>query len=550
MVTKVASGGLMEFNLADLFECVVDHVADREALTCGDAHLTYAELDARANQLAHGLADLGVGAGDHVACFLHTCGEYVETMLACYKLRAVPFNVNDRYLADELAYVCADADAVALVYDSDLAGHTQGLPGRVPTLRCTLRRGAEYDALVAAGSPARDFGPRSPDDQYLLYTGGTTGHPKGVVWRHEDIFFAALGGGNAGGPPIRQPEEIGARVLENRAQRLGPFLPPGDPGPDQFAALALGPLAHASGQWSALGNLLGGGRAVLYPDRHVDMRRVLELVQAEQVVSVNLVGDASGRPLLDTLRRHRGEFDTSSVRLLGSGGSTLSADTKRGLLAELPTVLTVLEAIGSSEAPVQAVSLVGPVGASADTLHFAGRETTMVVDDDLRPVPPGSPQVGRLATTGRTPLGYYKDPSKSAATFVEIDGRRWTLPGDMATVAADGSIQLLGRGSMSINTGGEKVYPEEVEAVLKTHPRLADAVVVGAPDPTWGEQVVAVVQPAAGCEAPTLDELRDHCRAKLAGYKAPRRLHLIDEMPRTAAGKPDYPRIRALVAAA
>ena len=538
---------LMEFNLADLFECVVDHVADREALTCGDAHLTYGELEARANRLAHGLADLGVEAGDHVACFLHTCGEYVETMLACYKLRAVPFNVNDRYVADELAYVCRDADAVAVVYDSDLAPHVEGLTDRVPTLRCTLGRGPDYDAVVAAGSPARDFGPRSPDDQYLLYTGGTTGHPKGVVWRQEDIFFAALGGGNAGRAPIERPEEIGARVVENRAQRLGPFLPPGDPGPDQFVALALGPLAHASGQWSALGNLLGGGRAVLYLDRHVDMLRVLDLIAAEQVVSLNLVGDASGRPLLDTLRGHRGEFDTSSLRLLGSGGSSLSADTKRGLLAELPRVVTVLEAIGSSEAPVQAISLVGTADASADTLRFASRDTTMVVDDDLRPVPPGSPQVGRLATTGRTPLGYYKDPVKSAATFVEIDGRRWTLPGDMATVDADGSIHLLGRGSMSINTGGEKVYPEEVEAVLKTHPDLADAVVVGAPDPTWGERVVAVIEPAPGVDPPTLDELRDHCRSQLAGYKAPRGVHPVDEMPRTAAGKPDYPRIRALV---
>ena len=540
----------MEFNLADLFECVVDHVADREALTCGDAHLTYRALDARANQLAHGLAELGVEAGDHVACFLHTRAEYVETMLACFKLRAVPFNVNDRYVADELAYVCTDADAVALVYDSDLAPHVEGLAELVPTLRFTLALGAEYDALVAAGSPTRDFGPRSPDDRYLLYTGGTTGSPKGVVWRQEDIFFAALGGGNAGGPPIGQPEEIGARVLENRAQRLGPFLPQGDPGPDQFVALALGPLAHASGQWSALGTLLGGGRAVLYLDRHVDMVRVLELIVAEQVVALNLVGDASGRPLLDTLRSHPGAFDISCLRILGSGGSSLSADVKRGLLTELPDVLTVLEAIGSSEAPVQALALVGSADAPTETLRFASRATTMVVDDALRPIPPGSTQVGRLATTGRTPLGYYKDPAKSAATFVEIDGRRWTLPGDMATVDADGSIHVLGRGSMSINTGGEKVYPEEVEAVLKTPPQLADAVVVGAPDSTWGERVVAVVEPGAGCEVPTLDELRDHCRTRLAGYKAPRALHRVDQMPRTAAGKPDYPSIRALVTAA
>ncbi len=539
----------MEFNLADLFECVVDHVPDREALTSGSTRLTYAALDDRANRLAHALADAGVQAGEHVACFLHTGPEYLETMLACYKQRAVPFNVNDRYVADELAYVCADADAVALVHSPDLAPAVDGLADRVPTLRFRLATGPDYEARIASSSPERDFGPRSPDDRYLLYTGGTTGFPKGVVWRQEDIFFAAMGGGNAGGPPIERPAAIGDAVLRNRAQRLGPFLPPGDPGPDQFVALALGPLAHASGQWSALGTLLGGGRVVLYLDRHVDMRRVLALVVAEQIVTVNLVGDASGRPLLDTLRAHRGEFELSCLRILGSGGSALSPDVKRGLLDELPSVVTILEAIGSSEAPVQAVALVRAADRPGDPLRFGGRVGTMVVDDALRPIPPGSGRAGRLATTGRTPLGYHKDPAKSAATFVEIAGQRWTLPGDMAIVDADGTIHLLGRGSMSINTGGEKVYPEEVEAVLKTHPSLADAVVVGVPDPTFGERVVAVVETRPGAEPPTLEALRDHCRGRLAGYKAPRALHPVESMPRTAAGKPDYPRIRALLPA-
>jgi acyl-CoA synthetase (AMP-forming)/AMP-acid ligase II len=221
----------------------------------------------------------------------------------------------------------------------------------------------------------------------------------------------------------------------------------------------------------------------------------------------------------------------------------LSAEVKEGLLAELPSVLSVMEAVGSSEAPVQALALLGPRNRGSESLHFARRDTTMVVDDELRPIPPGSDQVGRLATTGRTPLGYYKDEAKTAATFVEIDGRRWTLPGDMAMVDADGSIRLLGRGSMSINTGGEKVYPEEVEAVLRTHPGVADAVVVGLPDPTWGERVVAVVAPAG--DPPTLEDLQAHCRAGLAGYKVPRRLALVEAVPRLAAGKPDYPRIRA-----
>jgi acyl-CoA synthetase (AMP-forming)/AMP-acid ligase II len=538
----------MEFNLADLFECVADHVSDRVALTCGDRHLRYETLDDRANRLAHGLAGLGVETGDHVACYLRTGVEYVETMLACFKLRAVPINVNDRYVTDEVVDVCADADAVALVADPELPADVDAVAVRLPALRTTLMVGSAYDDLIDRGSPGRDFGPRSADDHYILYTGGTTGRPKGVVWRQEDIFFAALGGGNAGGPPIERPDAIGPTAVTNRAQRLVPFLPAGDPGPDQFVALALGPLAHASGQWSALGTLLGGGRVVLYPGRHMDMARVLDLVAREQVVMLNLVGDASGRPLLDQLRAAPDATDTSSLRLLGSGGSLLSAEVKHGLLAALPTVLTVMEAIGSSEAPVQAIALVGATDPPTESLHFAGRDTTMVVDDDLNPIRPGSGRIGRLATTGRAPLGYYQDAAKSARAFVEIDGRRWTLPGDMATVDADGSIRLLGRGSQSINTGGEKVYPEEVEAVLRDHPRVADAVVVGTPDARFGERVAAVVAPTTPEQPPTLDELQAHCRDRLAGYKVPRALHLVDVVDRSPAGKPDYARIRARIA--
>jgi acyl-CoA synthetase (AMP-forming)/AMP-acid ligase II len=536
----------MEFNVADLFECVVDHVPDRVAVSADGRQLTYRELDARANRLAHVLADLGVAPGEHVACYLHTSTAYLEVMLACFKLRAVPVNVNDRYTADEVAYLCEDADAVALLADPDGASLAATLPVQVPSLGVAFEVGGdECERRLAAADASRGFAPRSGDDHYILYTGGTTGKPKGVVWRHEDIFFGAMGGGNAGGPPIETPEAIGPSALTNRAQRLGPFLPAGDPGPEQFICLALGPLGHASGQWSAFGTLLGGARVVLYTDRHVDLDAVLALVEREQVAMLNLVGDASGRPLLDTLRRAPGRHDTSSLRLLGSGGSMLSADVKEGLLSELPTVLTVMEAVGSSEAPVQALALLAPRGRATESLHFGQRDTTMVVDDALRPITPGSGEVGRLATTGRTPLGYYKDEAKSAATFVEIDGRRWTLPGDMAMVEADGSIRLLGRGSMSINTGGEKVYPEEVEAVLKTHPGVADAVVVGVPDETWGERVVAVVAPTD--TPPTLEDLQAHCRAGLAGYKVPRRLELVDAVPRLAAGKPDYPRIRSFL---
>jgi acyl-CoA synthetase (AMP-forming)/AMP-acid ligase II len=292
---------------------------------------------------------------------------------------------------------------------------------------------------------------------------------------------------------------------------------------------------HASGQWSALGTLLGGGKVVLYDEPHVDMTRVLTLIETERVNAMNLVGDASARPLLEILRAHPGKWDTSSLLLLGSGGSMLSGDVKEGLMHALPSVRAIIEGIGSSESPAQAVAVTARDGTPSASLTFAAKSETMVVDEHLRPLPRGSGVVGRLATRGRVPLGYYKDPARSARTFVEIDGERWSLPGDMATIDADGTVHLLGRGSMCINTGGEKVYPEEVEAVLKTCAGVRDAVVVGATDARWGQRVVAIV---AG--ETDLDRVQAHCRAHLAGYKLPRALHVVDDVVRTPSGKPDY----------
>jgi 3-oxocholest-4-en-26-oate---CoA ligase len=531
----------MRFNIADLFECVVDHVADREALVCGDRRVTYAELDERSTRLAHALVDLGMAAGDHVGIDLYNGVPSVEAMLACFKARAAPVNVNWRYVADELAQLFDHADLRGVVHEPDLAGAVRDAAERVDSVRFLVDAGDGYEELVAGGSPDRDLGPRSGDDRYVLATGGTTGLPKAVVWRQEDIFFAVLGAGNPGGPPIARPEEIGERVLTNRALRLGPFLPPGDPGPEQFVQLALGPLMHASGNWSTLGTLLGGGKVVLYPDLHVDPHRVLELVDQERVVSLNLVGDASAVPLLDVIAASPGRYDRTSVRLIGSGGAMLAADVKRRLLDVFPNLLAITEAIGASEAPVQGISVTTRDGEIDPSLRFPTRlDATAVLDDDLHPIEPGSGRVGRLATRGRVPIGYHNDPERSAATFVEIDGARWSLPGDMATVEADGSIRLLGRGAACINTGGEKVYPEEVEAVLKSHPDVADARVVGVPDERWGHRVAAVVQPAHGGRPPSLDVLQDHCRAHLAGYKLPRVLRIVDVVVRSPAGKPDY----------
>jgi fatty-acyl-CoA synthase len=550
-----------EFNLADLFECVADAVPDREAISCGEARRSFAELDRRATRLAHGLAALGVARGEHVGVFTFNCIEFIETYLACYKLRAVPLNINSRYVGDELGYLLENGDVTTLVFQRALAPQVASLPARPPKLRALVLveddSGSDagpldclaYESVLASGSPERDFDPRSADDHYILYTGGTTGLPRGVVWRQDDIFFATLGGGNPGGLPITRPEEIGRTVLENRGQRATPLLPPGAPGPDEFVTMALGPLNHASGQWAVLGSLLAGGRDVLYPHRTMDMAVVLDLIEEERITFLTLVGDASARPLLHELQRDAGAHDTSSLLLLGSGGSILSGDIKDGILAALPSVLAVVEAVGSSESPVQLVAVGQRQAEPSPTLRFAPKlGATAVVDEDMRPVEPGSGAVGRLATSGFVPIGYYNDPVKSAETFVEFDGRRWSLPGDMAIVEEDGSIRLLGRGSLCINTGGEKVYPEEVEAVLKSHPLVADAVVVGQPSEQWGQQVAAVVQPADPGSTPELDDLADHCRSRLAGYKVPRHLVVVDEVVRSASGKADYQWAGAIVA--
>ncbi len=533
----------MDFNLADLFERVADAVPERTAAVCGGARSTYAELDERSTRFAHVLATEGVTTGAHVALYMRNSIQHLEAMFACYKLRAVPINVNYRYVDDELEYLLADADAVALVHDSDVRERARLVARRCDAVAFLLDVDAPaYDADLAAASPARDLGPRSADDRYVLYTGGTTGMPKGVIWRSEDIFFGAMGGGNPGGPPIERPDDIAVSVTDNPAQRLRPFLAAGDPGPAQFVSLALGPLMHASGQWSAIGTLLGGGKIVLYDRTHVDMEHVLDLIESEGVNSVNLVGDASARPLLDTLAAHPGRWDTSSLLLLGSGGSILSGDAKEALMAALPSALAIVEGIGSSESPAQAVAVTTRAGTAAPSrsLTFSAKAETIVVDDELRPVARGSGTVGRLATRGRVPLGYYKDPDRSARTFVEIDGERWSLPGDMATIDDDGTVHLLGRGSLCINTGGEKVYPEEVEAVLKGHTAIADAVVVGAPDAQYGQRVVAIVAAVAGAPAPDLAAIQEHCRTRLAGYKIPRAAHVVDEVVRSSAGKADY----------
>jgi fatty-acyl-CoA synthase len=529
--------GPMEFNLADLFECVVDQVPDREALVAGEARRTYRELDERANRVAHHLAGVGVRPGDHVAVHAWNRAEWLEAELGIYKCRAAVVNVNYRYAPAELAYLLENSDAVAVIVERSFAPMLLEARRSAPRLRHVVvlddgtadpvaadaiaaLGGVPYAAALAAASPERPPGPRSADDPYLLYTGGTTGTPKGVVWRAEDIFFAALGGGGFGQPPITRPEQLAERVT-----------------PEPTVGLVNAPMMHGGGQWVTFIAFYGGNTAVLNCSRHYDGAEVLRLAERERVRSIMVVGDAMARPIADALADPQADYDLSTLAAIGSGGAILSAAVKEELRARLPGVL-VTDSFGASE-----------TGAAGTVLDFEGpaagprftiSDWVTVLDDDARPVRPGSGQVGRLARRGHIPLAYYKDPEKTAATFLtDAEGRRWVVPGDYATIEADGTLNLLGRGSVCINTGGEKVYPEEVEAALKAHPDVFDAVVVGVPDPRLVERVAAVVTPR-GEATPSLEDLQTFCRATLAGYKVPRQVHLTDTIPRTPVGKPDY----------
>ena len=523
----------MEFHLADLFEHAVDNFGERDYLVADGVRRTYAEMEERANRLAHHLAASGVRPGDHVGIYGLNSVEWVEAIWATFKIRAVWININYRYVEDELRYLFGNADLVSLVYQRRFSPCVASVRAELPLLRSALviddgsdevdaGIGAQaYEEALAAQSGERDFGPRSPDDRYILYTGGTTGMPKGVVWRHEDVFFA-LGGGIdvRTGERVNRPEEM---VEKGRGGAIN-FLP-------------IAPLMHGATQWATMGQSFIGSKVVLVPT--FDPHEVWRLVEAESINVIMITGDAMGRPLIEALDDADAKYDTSSLFALSSSAAVFSPSVKDDFFRHFPNLI-VTDAVGSSEGGANGLTVVEP-GKTAmqggPTVTATG--DSVVLDDDMKPVAPGSGVVGRLARRGNIPIGYYKDPEKTAETFVEIDGVRWSIPGDYATVEADGSITLLGRGSVSINSGGEKIYPEEVESAVKSHPDVWDAVVVGLPDPRWGQRVTAVIQAREGA-SPSLESIQAHCRARIAGYKVPRHLHLVDEVVRSPSGKPDY----------
>ena len=595
----------MRFQLADLLESVADAIPAREAIVYGDRRLTFRQFDNRATQLAHYLRQQGIGPGDRVGLYLYNCNEYLEGALAAFKLGASPVNINFRYVEEELRYLCDDADLKAMIFHRQFAPRVAVVIDKLPLLKtlivvedATATVGAqpvapspvEYEAAISNQPTARDFPERSGKDIYLLYTGGTTGMPKGVMWRHEDVFFAGLQGGNPGGPDITAPEQL----AELAAAAANPTV-----------TLPVAPLMHGNGHWASMIGMHGGGKVVLATSRRLDPHEIWSLVERERVSVLSIVGDAMARPMAQALEEGhppdgaqpppavgggsqapspvrqpsgsqapspvrqpsgsqpppavgdgaqqippaqagisrltsqvspRSPYDTSSVIALSSAGALFSEDVK-DRLREMKAAMLIIDAFGMSEAGHQGMNL----GKNADgKLRFQIDAFTAVLDEALRRIEPGSGKVGMLARTGRLPLGYWKDPEKTAKTFViDPDGNRWVTAGDMATVEPDGTVVVLGRGSLCINSGGEKIYPEEVELALRSHPGVYDAVVVGVPDERWGQRVAAVVQPQPNTTL-TLDDLTAHCATHIARYKFPRELHLVPEMHRSPSGKADY----------
>ena len=519
------SSSTRPITIADLIEAMADVVPDRLAIVTMDRDLTFAEVDERSTRLANHLVSLGVRPGDHVAVHSANRIEWVDAFYGCLKARAVPININYKYLHDELAYLYDNADCVAAIVAPEHVASVGSLD--LPTLQHVLVLGEEYDAALAAASTER-LGGRSPDDHYVLYTGGTTGNPKGVVWRNEDILRAALNASRFGAP-FDSVEQLAAEAAANQSP---------------MTLLACGPMMHGGSQWILGNGHVAGQTVALFTDANFSATGVLDLVERAKVVSLTFLGDAMGRPVAEAILAEPDRWDLSSLVAVSNGAAPLSDGVREEIRRALPGRF-ILDSYGSSESGAAGSRMDdGSEGGSAAP-RFTVDDKVEVFDAEMKPCPPGVD--GMLARTGPVPLGYYKDPVKTAATFKEVDGVRWVVPGDFARREEDGSVTVLGRGSVCINTGGEKVHPEEVEAVLLRHDEVFDAVVVGTPHERWGQQVTAMVQRRDGSTL-TEDDVRDHCRALISNYKVPKTVLFIDTVPRTPVSKVDYPASAALAA--
>jgi 3-oxocholest-4-en-26-oate---CoA ligase len=529
-------------NIADLFEHAVDVVPDRPVIQVGDRKVTYAELEAEANRLAHFLAGRGVGVGDHVGIYAKNSVEHVVALLAVFKIRAVAINVNYRYVESELNYLFDNSDMVALLHERPYA----------PLVAVTAPKHEKLTTIVAMPDPTdphndadvsgygaitwesalegqsnvRDFGERTADDLYIVYTGGTTGFPKGVMWRHED-FWRVLGGGI---------DFMTGNRLEEYDQSKQALE--GEP----MVTFPLSPLMHGGAQAAMLMHLFAGHLTILAPK--FDPDEVWQVVDGNSVQLIFMTGDAMARPLIEAYEK--GGYDGSSLVAVASSAAIFSRPVKERWMAAFPNVFFT-DSVGSSETGFQGTGLQDAENIKGEGCVVSLGPESVVLDEgnNILDLATNVGAVGRLARSGSVPLGYYKDPEKSARTFIEVDGTRYSVPGDFARIEADNKVTLLGRGSNCINTGGEKVYPEEVEMALKAHPDVYDVLVVGVADENYGQAVSAVIQ-ARGETQPTVEELRTFLRSSLSGYKLPRSVTYVPEIPRSATGKANYPRAREL----
>ena len=530
----------MEFNAADIFEGVVDRVPDREAIVHGSTRLTYKELDARSNKAANALKKLGIKKGSHIGIYAFNCVEWLEIMLGAYKLCAIPININYRYVEEELKYLIENADMEAIFYHKQFSKKLQNIKGQLPLLKSficindhsddedAIEESFEFENLIINEDESRLKVQRSGDDQYILYTGGTTGMPKGVVWRMEDVLMTLGGGIDAvTGEKYKTPEEFADKCFQ-----------------DQTIALALAPFMHGGAQWQSFNAFFSGWKLIINDQISFDADYIWEVVAKEKVMNLTIMGDAMGRPLCDALPKaiEKG-LDLSSLFVLSSTASVFSATIKDTILEFLPN-LFLIDAVGSSETGATGVNIHTKDGKLKDSgggPKFTKPEFSEILNLDTKEIiPPSDTQtIGYLARKGHVPLAYYKDEEKSKKTFIEVNGERYSIPGDMAKYEADGQMTLLGRGSVSINSGGEKIFPEEVEMALKAHPNIFDCLVVGVKDDRWGQKVVAVIQRREDIEM-SLEEIKEVASKYIASYKMPKAIVFSELIERAPSGKPNY----------
>ena len=530
----------MEFNAADIFEGVVDRVPDREAIVHGSTRLTYKELDARSNKAANALKKLGIKKGSHIGIYAFNCVEWLEIMLGAYKLCAIPININYRYVEEELKYLIDNADMEAIFYHKQFSNKLENIKSHLPLLKdfiCiednsgeddVIDKSFNFEDLIANEDESRLDVDRSGDDKYILYTGGTTGMPKGVVWRMEDVLMTLGGGIDAvTGEKYPTPEAFADKCLQ-----------------DQTIALALAPFMHGGAQWQSFNSFFSGWKLIINDQVSFDADYVWEVVAKEKVMNLTIMGDAMGRPLCDALPRaiEKG-LDLSSLFVLSSTASVFSASIKDTILEYLPN-LFLIDAVGSSETGATGVNIHTKDGKLKDSgggPKFTKPNFSEILNLDTKEViPPSDTEtIGYLARKGHVPVAYFKDEEKSKKTFIEVEGVRYSIPGDMAKYEEDGQMTLLGRGSVSINSGGEKIFPEEVEMALKAHPNIFDCLVVGVKDDRWGQKVVAVIQRRENDEL-SLDDIKDVASKYIASYKMPKEIVFSELIERAPSGKPNY----------